>query len=96
MSHKIKCKYAEYMMAPFNAFPAGMGAQYETTDGVLCDLEMCSSWNNDRGDYDDEFDYVCQKNFGCSFSAIRSIWISRLGKVDDYWHLVKLVKVNGA
>lgn len=87
---KIQCKFAEYMLAPANAI---MDADtYETMDGVTCRLKYISTWNNSDGSYDEALEDVCQRKFGCSFSTIRSIWISRLGSVDVYWHLVTMIK----
>lgn len=88
---KIQCKFAEYMLAPANAI---IDAEtYETTDGITCRLKYISTWNNSDGSYDGELEDVCQHRFGCTFSTIRSIWISRLGRIDCYWHLVKMIKV---
>lgn len=88
---KIQCKFAEWMLAPSNAIQ--QAETYETMDGVTCRLKYISTWNNSGGDYDEELEDVCQSKFGCPFSTIRSIWISRLGRVDVYWHLVKMIKV---
>ena len=79
------------MLAPANAI---IDAEtYETTDGITCRLKYISTWNNSDGSYDGELEDVCQHRFGCPFSTIRSIWISRLGRVDVYWHLVKMIKL---
>ena len=88
---KIQCKFAEYMLAPANALR--QADSYETMDGIVCRLEYVATWNNSDGSYDGELEDVCQHRFGCPFSTIRSIWISRLGRVDVYWHLVKMIKV---
>ena len=89
---KIQCKYSEYLVLPQNALTAGCD-EYETLDGVRCRLEFIMSCRNERDAYRDELDDICQKHFGCSFSAIRSIWFDRVGATSDYWHLVKLIKL---
>ena len=93
MTHKIQCKYAEFVMAPSNALSGGLGEEYETIDGVKCLAKPYSSWNNSSGDYDSTFNDLCIKYFSCPFSTIKSIWIARLGFVDSFWHLVKMEKV---
>ena len=87
---KIKAKFAEKLLVPENGIEFG---EVETSDGVLCVTEFLATWNNDRGMFDDELDSICQREYGCSFQAIKSIWIGRLGQVSDYWHLVRLIKI---
>lgn len=87
---KIKCNYTEYLLVPANGVEFG---DVETADGVKCHLEFQATWHNADGRFDDELESVCQKYYNFPFSSIRSIWISRLGRVDDYWHLIKLLKI---
>ena len=90
----ILCKYNEYILAPANAFRSGIiRDEFETLDGIRCRSEIDTVWNNENGQYDEELNIVCHKHYGCPFSAIRSLWFGRLGTVDKYWHLVKMVKV---
>lgn len=92
MMRRIQCKYTEQLFAPANALEEGIRGNYLTMDGVECYAEPNSTWNNDDGEYDERFDELCDKLYGCPFSTIRSIWIARLGHVDQFWHLVRLVK----
>lgn len=87
---KIKSKFVDFLLIPFNGILPG---DVETTDGVKCHVEYQTTWNNKDGLYDEDLDDVCQRRIGCPFSTVRSIWFSRLGKVDDYWHLIKMIKV---
>ena len=89
--YRINCKYAELLLAPANAI---CGDQVETTDGVKCRLEYQSTYNNDDGAFDERLDDICNEQYGCPFQTIKSIWISRLGSVSTYWHLVKMVKLE--
>lgn len=45
------------------------------------------------GVFNDSLGKDCLKYYGAHFDTIRSIWFARLGFVDDYWHLVKLIKI---
>lgn len=90
MTHKILCKYSEFVLAPINALAVGLNGEYETIDGVQCIARPHTTWNNEDGAYDGVLDEHCQRFFGCPFSTIRSIWVARLGSVNPYWHLVRM------
>ena len=77
------------MLAPRNAFDS-FSEEYQTLDGKVCTLELLTGWKNTDGQMDDDLDCCCRNVLGCSFGTIRSIWIGRLGHVDEFWFLVKL------
>lgn len=87
---KIQSKFVERLLGPANGIVFG---EVETADGIMCGTEFLATWNNADGMFDDELDGICQREYGCSFKTIKSIWIGRLGCVSDYWHLVKLIKI---
>lgn len=87
---KISAKFAEKLLVPANGIEFG---EVETFDGIKCRTEFLATWNNADGMFDEELEGVCQREYGCSFRAIKSIWIGRLGRLSDYWHLVKLIKL---
>lgn len=87
---KIKAKFAERLLVPENGIGRG---EIETADGVRCQAEFQTTWNNAGGFFDDELEALCQREYGCSFQTIKSIWIGRIGVLSDYWHLVKLIKI---
>ena len=87
---RIKAKFAEKLLVPANGITSG---EVETADGIMCRAEFQTTWNNADGLFDDELEGVCQREYGCSFQTIKSIWISRIGILSDYWHLVKLIKL---
>lgn len=91
---QILCKFAPKILAPRNAFD-GFSEEYQTLDGKVCTLEFLSGWKNTDGDMDDDLDCCCQHVLGCSFETIRSIWIGRLGHVDEFWFLVELIPKKG-
>lgn len=67
--------------------------EFVTLDNVRCHLEFHSTCNNQDGMFDDRLDQECLRLYGCHFDTIKSIWISRLGRLDDYWHTVRMVKM---
>ena len=95
---KIDCKFVEKILAPHNAFASGLerGKRCLTSDGVEVEVHPEIVWDNSDGMYNDELEEKCQKMFHVPFSVIRSTWIARLGNCSNYWHQVKLVKVETA
>ena len=87
---KIQSKFVERLLVPANGIEFG---EVETTDGIMCRTEFQATWNNADESFNDELESICQREYKCSFQAIKSIWIGRLGYVSDYWHLVKLIKI---
>ena len=64
--------------------------EFDTDDCVICKPEFQTTWNNKGGAFEEELEQVSMVRFGVPFQSIRSIWIGRLGHIDDYWHLIKL------
>ena len=98
--YRIHAKSAEFVFCPANAIENGFYTRdsYVTpelvaTDGVAHKATFIGTWNNRGGVYEEEFENICQKYYGLPFVSIRSMWIGRLDKLDDYWHLIKLDKL---
>lgn len=85
----IQCKYVPQVVVPSNAlsFP---DCEYQTLDGKFCTLKIQIGWQNKDRDFDGELDEMCRRYHNCSFDVIRSIWLSRLGRVSDFWYLAEL------
>ena len=92
---RIQSKFVPKLLMPGNAIKS-FNDTYVTIDGVECTLEFLTGWKNTDGQMDDDLDCCCQHTLGCPFSTIRSIWIGRLGYVDEFWYLVKLNKTKNA
>ena len=93
----IQAKSSEWILCPANAIARefytrapNIEPELVTNDGVIHKCQFVSTWNNRDGVYEDEFECVCQRLYNMSFESIRSMWIGRLGRLDDYWHLIKL------
>ena len=87
---RLNCKFVDRLIVPANAISTG---RCVTNDGVECNVSYICTWKNSDGKYDAELEEACQRYHGCSFSFIKSVWISRLGSVSDYWHLAKLINI---
>lgn len=94
---QIKAKFSDRILIPDRAIPHGLrDSDYVLTlDGVECVAHFLSTWDNSDGRYDDELEGLCQREWGCSFGVLRSVWIGRIDKVGNYWHLIELRKDDG-
>ena len=95
--YKIQAKSAEYILCPANAIEDAFYKRkaddtflLQTVDGAKHEVVFLCTWFNHGSVYDDELEAACQRYYGMTFEGIRSMWIGRLGHVDDYWHLIKL------
>ena len=97
VEYRIDAKYAPVVFCPSNAIEdtfwrreENVDPLFRTADGKVCKPRFLGTTNNRCGDYEEEFDYICERRFNMPFSAVRSIWFARLGWLDDYWHLIEL------
>ena len=96
--YRIEAKYAPKVLMPKNAIErrffedAVSQREYDfvTADGKNCKARFISAWNNEGGRYDESLDFICMKNWKTPFESLKSLWISRLGTIDDYWYLINL------
>lgn len=93
-------KFNEYVFCPSNAIECefyrkhkDVVAHFLTSDGILVRPEFIATWNNKDNLFEDELDKECQNRYGMSFEEVKSLWYNRLRFVDDYWHLIKLIKL---
>lgn len=68
--------------------------QYTLITGETVTIEYRRTCDNRGGAYTADLEKTCQEYFGLPFSYVRSCWIFRLGKVSDYWHWVRLTKIE--
>lgn len=99
-AYKIQSKFVEHVLFPSNAVDKSFfdgtvkDATFETTDGFRVRAEFLNAIKNSDGENDVCLDDICLTMFSMPFNFIRSMWISRLGMVDEFWYLVKLNKVE--
>ena len=102
MEHKLPLKYSDPegkgycdALIPSECL---QGANYKglfrCSSGEIVTLKDCGTFNNTRGECDRQLDFLCQKMYNWTFSRVRSNWIARLGKVEDWWEHIKLYKVE--
>lgn len=91
---QIQCNFAERVLIPNGGLkPAATGETYITSDGVKVKVKFLTTWDNTDGRYDNELDELCRRLWGIDFAYIRSMWVSRLYYVGNYWHYVELTKI---
>lgn len=91
---QIRCKFSNFVLIPQEGITStSIGENYETEDGVKVRVKYISTWNNSDGEYNEELEDLCMKRWGMTFAFIRSMWISRLPYVGNYWHYVELTKI---
>lgn len=102
-TYRIQAKFAPDVFFPSNAveerfwkrtYSDNTEVRFVTMDGKTCIPKFISTTNNKDGWADERFDDFCQRMFNISFRQMRSLWFGRLGKLDYYWHWVKLTVVE--
>lgn len=89
---RIDCRFAERVIVPSNGINA-TDKEVSTSDGQKVKLKFIGTWNNEEGRFNDELDDICLRFWGVPFITMRSIWVSRLGRVSDFWHIVEMVRI---
>lgn len=95
---KIFCNFADEALVPHEAFERKFferctpftDQSFITNDGVKCNVEFIGTWAMVK---DGELDHTCESRWGCKFSAVRSMWIDRLMRVGDTWHLIRMTRI---
>jgi hypothetical protein len=100
MKYRINTKFAEEVFVPANSIEDAFYGRTPREDIVLVTKDgyevkptFLRTSNNKTGLFDEDFDKYCQEHFGMTFEYCRKIWFGRLGRVDDYWHFIKLEKI---
>lgn len=94
---QVKARFAGRILIPDKALPrcAKEGEKLVSSDNVCCMAHFLSTWDNSDGRYDDELEGLCQRQWGLSFAAIRSVWIGRIDNIGTVWHYIELIRDDG-
>lgn len=88
---QIQCKFVSRVVVPANALKPEE-YEYQTSDGIICRISYEIGWKIEDEWFLEELEDICQKIHGCSFETIKSLWFSRLGRLSDWWYVIKLTK----
>ena len=90
-----ECKgYCEALMPVECRIGADWNGLFQCSTGENVKIRWVSTFNNEDGWFEEELDSISQRLYNWSFSRVRSSWIARLGRVEGYWDLIKLYKVE--
>ena len=87
-------KYKEEHLLPCEVTQGRMNRLLRCVGGEVVYLRWCGTFRNECGESQSQLDDTCQRLYSWAFARVRSNWIARLEKVDDWWDLVELVKVE--
>lgn len=91
----LNLKYSEIALIPCELTendPQDM--VYKLISGERVIFTFISTWNNLGKYHDKELDNLSKKLYDLSFGIVYSAWVSRLGKLSNWWAEVKMTKVN--
>lgn len=96
--YRLNAKYVDEALLPARAFGYdfkgdNINAEFETSDGLIVKLEFVSTMNNTDGFCKDFLESFCNRRYGMTLQQYEYHWIDRLDRLDDWWHIVKMVKV---
>lgn len=89
---KISTRYAEVALIPDEILQGEYNPDVirETWDGVFVKFKFLGSFFRDS---DEVLDDICHKLYNMSFIDVRGHWSARLGRLNNVWHKVKMIKV---
>lgn len=100
---RIQTKFAPEVLVPSNAidntywgrpYRSFVEMRFETLDGVIVRPEFTATWNLKEDSREDFMDEFCMSKWSIPFCNLSSVWTSRLGKLDNYWHYIKLTRIG--
>lgn len=68
-------------------------ASFVTSDGVTVKLVFLSTMNNAQDFCEELLEHYCRTKYGMSFRRIEDMWSDRLGRLDDWWHVIKMERI---
>jgi hypothetical protein len=100
--HKLPLKYSDpegkgycdALMPSECRRGADCNGLFKCATGEVVKIHWCGTFNNERGWSEKDLENMSQRLYNWTFARVRSNWIARLGKVEDWWDLIKLYKVE--
>lgn len=97
-SYRISTKYIQEALIPAMALDCDFhgdnaSATFVTRDGHNVRLEFQNTMNNNGGFCEERLQSYCLEKYGMSFRRYEEMWVDRLGGLDNWWHVVKMVEV---
>lgn len=99
-TYNIYCLFREWVLVPDNAIENAFYKRhpndaylFKTADGVVVRPEFVATYNHAGGMNESSLDRTAKGIWNMSLEQVKSVWLSRLTQLGDYWHLIRLEKV---
>ena len=87
-------KYKEEHLLPCEITQGRMNRLLRCVGGEVVCVEWLGTFRNERGESQEQLEWISQCLYGWTFERVQSHWIARLGKVEGFWDKVRLRKVE--
>lgn len=94
--YRLAANYSKYVLAPSCALESLWKWKYRTLDDKVVTIDPIASWMHSEGSNGRDLDFICRKYWNTPFQEIKSLWHTRLGHIDDCWHLFRLDLYSGS
>lgn len=96
--YRISARFVEEALIPAEALDCDFkgdnkDAIFITNDGITVRLVFLSTMNNAKDFCEDRLEYYCRGKYGMSFRQFENRWADRLGRLEDWWHIIKMERV---
>jgi hypothetical protein len=93
---KVKTKFAPVALIPSNAIDEEWLKTckepyiLETMDGKIAEVQFVGAYNNQKNDWEAEFDDICEELYGMKFATVKANYKARLGYLSPYWFKITM------
>lgn len=87
-------KYKEEHLLPCEITQGRMNRLLRCVGGEVVYAEWLGVFRNERGESQEQLEWISQYLYGWTFERVQSHWIARLGKVEGFWDKVRIRKVE--
>lgn len=96
--YRISARFVDEALVPARALDCDYHgdndeAEFVTTDGVVVKLKFICTMNNADDWCRDSLEAYCEINYKRPFDQIEYMWVDKLGRLDDWWHVVKMKRI---
>lgn len=87
-------KYKEEHLLPCEVTQGRMNRLLKCVGGEVVRVEWLGTFRNERGESQEQLEWIAQNLYGWTFERVQSQWIARLCKVEGFWDKIRLRKVE--
>ena len=86
--------YCDALMPSECRYETDCKGLFKCATGEVVRVEWLGVFRNERGESQEQLEWISQLLYDWTFDRVQSHWIARLGKVEGYWDKVRLRKVE--